>query len=98
MYICPKLTENEILWVMAPGELGRRRAQGLAGLLLMLPGAFDTIDWEEEGSHSGRVRAPAKRLTRESGFMGSNPIPSATEFQWHHPHSLCCLPVSRIKQ
>ena len=46
--------------------------------LLMLIGPFDTIDINVEGSHSGRVRAPAKRLTRESGFMGSNPIPSAT--------------------
>ena len=34
------------------------------------------LPWE--GSHSGLVRAPAKRLTCESGFMGSNPIPSAT--------------------
>ena len=46
--------------------------------LLMPLGAFDTIVDYMEGSHSGRVRAPAKRLTRESGFMGSNPIPSAT--------------------
>ena len=30
-----------------------------------------------EGSHSGLVRAPAKRLGGESSLMGSNPIPSA---------------------
>ncbi len=30
-----------------------------------------------EGSHSGLVRPPAKRLLREIGVMGSNPIPSA---------------------
>ena len=30
-----------------------------------------------EGSHSGLVRAPAKRLGREIAPMGSNPIPSA---------------------
>ena len=30
-----------------------------------------------EGSHSGLVRAPAKRLGGESPLMGSNPIPSA---------------------
>ena len=30
-----------------------------------------------EGSHSGLVRAPAKRLGGEIPLMGSNPIPSA---------------------
>jgi hypothetical protein len=30
-----------------------------------------------EGSHSGLVRAPAKRLSRETGIEGSNPSPSA---------------------
>ncbi len=30
-----------------------------------------------EGSHSGLVRPPAKRLGDESPLMGSNPIPSA---------------------
>ncbi len=30
-----------------------------------------------EGSHSGLVRAPAKRLPYESGVVGSNPAPSA---------------------
>ena len=32
---------------------------------------------KKEGSHSGLVRAPAKRLGGESSLMGSNPIPSA---------------------
>ena len=32
-------------------------------------------DWE--GSHSGLVRAPAKRLPWETGVVGSNPTPSA---------------------
>ena len=31
-----------------------------------------------EGSHSGLVRAPAKRLPCESRVVGSNPTPSAT--------------------
>jgi hypothetical protein len=31
-----------------------------------------------EGSHSGLVRAPAKRLPWETGVVGSNPTPSAT--------------------
>ena len=31
-----------------------------------------------EGSHSGLVRAPAKRLSWETGIVGSNPTPSAT--------------------
>jgi hypothetical protein len=31
-----------------------------------------------EGSHSGLVRAPAKRLPWETGVEGSNPSPSAT--------------------
>ena len=31
----------------------------------------------EEGSHSGLVRAPAKRLPWETGVEGSNPSPSA---------------------
>ncbi len=31
----------------------------------------------EEGSHSGLVRPPAKRLLGETRVMGSNPIPSA---------------------
>src|SRR5690242_13737562 len=31
-----------------------------------------------EGSHSGLVRAPAKRLLWETGVEGSNPSPSAT--------------------
>ena len=31
---------------------------------------------EREGSHSGLVRAPAKRLEGEIPLMGSNPIPS----------------------
>ncbi len=30
-----------------------------------------------EGSHSGLVRAPAKRLPWETGVEGSNPSPSA---------------------
>ncbi len=30
-----------------------------------------------EGSHSGLVRPPAKRLSREIGIVGSNPTPSA---------------------
>ncbi len=30
-----------------------------------------------EGSHSGLVRPPAKRLLGEIRVMGSNPIPSA---------------------
>ena len=30
-----------------------------------------------EGSHSGLVRAPAKRLSWETGIVGSNPTPSA---------------------
>ncbi len=30
-----------------------------------------------EGSHSGLVRPPAKRLPREIGVVGSNPTPSA---------------------
>ena len=33
-----------------------------------------------EGSHSGLVRAPAKRLSWETGIVGSNPTPSATSF------------------
>ena len=33
-----------------------------------------------EGSHSGLVRAPAKRLLREIGVAGSNPAPSAILF------------------
>ena len=32
---------------------------------------------EMEGSHSGLVRPPAKRLGEEIPLMGSNPIPSA---------------------
>jgi hypothetical protein len=32
----------------------------------------------KEGSHSGLVRAPAKRLPWETGVEGSNPSPSAT--------------------
>ena len=31
-----------------------------------------------EGSHSGLVRPPAKRLGGEIPLMGSNPIPSAS--------------------
>ena len=38
---------------------------------------FDNMYTAREGSHSGLVRAPAKRLACESGLMGSNPIPSA---------------------
>ena len=34
-----------------------------------------------EGSHSGLVRPPAKRLPRESGVKGSNPFPSARNFR-----------------
>ncbi len=30
-----------------------------------------------EGSHSGLVRPPAKRLPWETGVVGSNPTPSA---------------------
>jgi hypothetical protein len=34
--------------------------------------------WDRlEGSHSGLVRAPAKRLPYVSGVVGSNPAPSA---------------------
>lgn len=32
-----------------------------------------------EGSHSGLVRAPAKRLPYVSGVAGSNPAPSAID-------------------
>jgi hypothetical protein len=41
---------------------------------------YDTITISEnvEGSHSGLVRAPAKRLPWETGVEGSNPSPSAT--------------------
>ena len=35
-----------------------------------------------EGSHSGLVRPPAKRLSREIGIVGSNPAPSAS---WKKP-------------
>ena len=35
----------------------------------------------QEGSHSGLVRPPAKRLGGESSLMGSNPIPSATTYK-----------------
>ena len=35
---------------------------------------------KREGSHSGLVRAPAKRLLREIGVAGSNPAPSAIPF------------------
>ena len=35
---------------------------------------------KSEGSHSGLVRPPAKRLGDESPLMGSNPIPSASSF------------------
>ena len=38
---------------------------------------FGNMYLNREGSHSGLVRAPAKRLACESGLMGSNPIPSA---------------------
>ncbi len=31
-----------------------------------------------EGSHSGLVRPPAKRLPGETGILGSNPSPSAS--------------------
>ena len=37
------------------------------------------ISFSMEGSHSGLVRAPAKRLACENGLMGSNPIPSAAK-------------------
>ena len=33
-----------------------------------------------EGSHSGLVRAPAKRLPWETGVVGSNPSPSVYPF------------------
>ncbi len=46
-------------------------------LVLLREGAFDNMGASWEGSHSGLVRAPAKRLACESGLMGSNPIPSA---------------------
>ena len=36
-----------------------------------------TISENMEGSHSGLVRAPAKRLPWETGVVGSNPTPSA---------------------
>ena len=58
----------------AGSELQRCRS-----LLRVLPGmmAFVNIAVQGEGSHSGLVRAPAKRLACENGLMGSNPIPSA---------------------
>ena len=37
------------------------------------------MDGYWEGSHRGLVRAPAKRLARLNGLMGSNPIPSAIQ-------------------
>ena len=58
--------------------------------LLLAPGPFDNMDEHGEGSHSGRVRAPAKRLTRESGFMGSNPIPSASQISYLSCQTRCC--------
>ena len=36
------------------------------------------IGLRQEGSHSGLVRPPAKRLGGETSLMGSNPIPSAS--------------------
>ena len=47
------------------------------------------LTYRQEGSHSGLVRPPAKRLGGESSLMGSNPIPSA---------SLPCHTQSRIFQ
>ena len=41
--------------------------------------ACDIIYCVKEGSHSGLVRAPAKRLPCEIGVVGSNPTPSATD-------------------
>ena len=52
--------------------------KGVAVLLLRV-GPFVTIYARREGSHRGLVRAPAKRLARLNGLMGSNPIPSATK-------------------
>ncbi len=43
---------------------------------------YTTIDLSlqtVEGSHSGLVRPPAKRLPWETGVVGSNPTPSATK-------------------
>ncbi len=51
----------------------RRHLRVLLGTM-----AFVNIESQREGSHSGLVRAPAKRLACENGLMGSNPIPSAT--------------------
>ncbi len=41
-----------------------------------------------EGSHSGLVRPPAKRLSREIGIVGSNPTPSAMMTLRGSPESL----------
>ena len=49
------------------------------------------IEWSLEGSHSGLVRAPAKRLGGEIPLMGSNPIPSAPPVK--NP-TLSSLPIS----
>jgi hypothetical protein len=46
-------------------------ASGVFRLSLGLRGGY------LEGSHSGLVRPPAKRLSREIGIVGSNPTPSA---------------------
>jgi hypothetical protein len=40
---------------------------------------YSKIILATEGSHSGLVRAPAKRLPWVTGVEGSNPSPSATQ-------------------